>query len=289
MLDPFISSVSPPPQTALLSGQNSLPSQYHERGIVNSMASFDFTLQDKFRESAQIQPNTSTNSSNSLEERDSFESIMDLYSLVMTEVSTQGITNTIFAKVVLNEPCHTLEKIFQSRGEGYDYFVQVIKNFLSNVPYEERAKRYKNVSRVMTEGREDTGERLSREVILDVIQQTKAEMSRMGLTQQVFAKVVLGRTPGIVSQMFKFNGVGYEKHIHTIRNFLTRPAEERHMLYKKGLAPVPWDNQPVRPSSSSTLQRVSVPEGLASEFFVTDNTAAVNQVTNSTFSSFKLE
>ena len=245
------------------------------------MASFDFTLQDKTRENsrcAQIEPNTSASSSNSFEERDSFESILDLYTLVMTEVSSQGITNTIFAKVVLNEPCHTLDKIFQCRGEGYDYFVQIIKNFLSNVPYEERAKRYKSFSRVMTEGREDTGETLSREMILDVIQQTKAEMSRMGLTQQVFAKVVLDRTAGIVSQMFKFNGVGYEKHIHTIRNFLTRPAEERHMLYRKGLAPPPW-----------TLQRAPVPEGLASEFLVTDNAATVNQVTNSAFSSFKPE
>ena len=256
------------------------------------MSSFDFTLQDKTKQSshcAQMEPNTSASNSNSFEERDSFESIFDLYSLVMTEVSSQGITNTIFAKVVLNEPCHTLDKIFQCGGEGYDYFVQIIKNFLGNVPYEERAERYKHLSRMMTEGREDTGETLSREMILDVIQQTKAEMSRMGLTQQVFAKVVLGRTAGIVSQMFKFNGVGYEKHIHTIRNFLTRPAKERHMIYRKGLVPGAWDNQPARLSCSSTLQRAPVPQGLASEFLVTDNAATVNQVTNSAFSSFMPE
>ena len=255
--------------------------RYQESSTLDSTDSYDITLQANpiHRD---IEVNPSDIGRNSYE-----ESIVNLFGLVTTEVSSQSITNTIFSKVVLNEPSNTLDRIFQCRGVGYEYFVQMIRTFLTTVPYEERAKRYKNVSRLITESREDTVDRLSRDMILDVIQQTKAEMSRMGLTQQVFAKVVLGRTAGIVSQMFKFNGVGYEKHINTIRNFLGRPAEERHMLYKKGQAPAPWDNQAVRLSSSSSLQRVTVPEGLASEFLVAETPATVNQITNSAFSSLK--
>ena len=78
---------------------------------------------------------------------------------------------------------------------------------------------------------------LTREETLAVIHAAKAEMHREGLSQMVFAKVVLGRTPGIVSQMFKFNGAGYEKHVHTIRNFLMKPREERRKLYKQCAPP----------------------------------------------------
>ncbi len=78
---------------------------------------------------------------------------------------------------------------------------------------------------------------LTRDETLTVIHAAKAEMHREGLSQMVFAKVVLGRTPGIVSQMFKFNGAGYEKHVHTIRNFLTKPREERRKLYKQCAPP----------------------------------------------------
>ena len=209
------------------------------------------------------------------------QSIQELYSLVANEISDRGITKAIFAKVVLNETAETLDRIFQCKGVGYDYFLQMIRTFLSCIHVEERMKRYRNVARALAEGRENNKTvSVTREEILDVIQQAKAEMSRMNVTQMLFAKVVLGRTAGIVSQMFKFNGMGYEKHIHTIRNFLGRPISERHMLYKKGVAPLPSSSQQSRLPQQTELHRTPLPTGLVQEVQLSENATTVDQVSN---------
>ena len=225
---------------------------------------------------------TSCNSSSTKENNDSLlQSMQELYSLIASEISNRGITKNIFAKVVLNEPGETIDRLFQCKGVGYEYFVRMIRTFLGGIPPEERANRYRNVGRALVNRSENAkAVNLSREEILDVIQQAKAEMSRMSITQMVFAKVVLGRTAGVVSQMLKFNGVGYEKHIPTIRSFLARPVAERRMLYMKGVTPSPSDSQPSRLPLQSELHRTPVPTGLVQEIQVSENVTTVNQVTN---------
>ena len=260
----ILSSIPPSPQTLPVSSLHTFTSQQQAQTNLGNSVALDMTQQAGLRQGIQSEFSSSVISSDPINSNQGslLQSMQDVRAQVFNEITNQGITSTIFSKVVLNEPCDTLNRIFQYSGVGYEHYVQMIESFLASVSPEERAKRYSNVGRVLAETREDVPvDDLSRETILEVIQQTKAEMSRMGLTQMLFAKVVLGRTAGIVSQMLKFNGVGYEKHIHTIRSFLTRPVEERRMLYRKGVAPSTSDNLP----TNFSFPPPTVPLGLLAD------------------------
>ena len=77
------------------------------------------------------------------ETKDTSEEMQGIMARVMKEVTNEGITLEIFAKVVINATNETLKRLFQSGGVGYERYVQMIVSFLDIVPLEERRKRYK--------------------------------------------------------------------------------------------------------------------------------------------------
>ena len=68
--------------------------------------------------------------------------IQELLARVMKEITNEGITMGIFAKVVINATNDTLTRLFQSDGVGYENYVEMIVNFLNTVPLIERRQKY---------------------------------------------------------------------------------------------------------------------------------------------------
>ena len=86
-------------------------------------------------------------------------------------------------------------------------------------------------SRIPTQDATDTVENFTENELQDTLDNIRTELSRESISQQVFAKATMDRTRGILSQMLKHGGAGYERHIATIKRFLQLPREVRREIY----------------------------------------------------------
>ena len=74
--------------------------------------------------------------------------IQELLTQVMKEITNEGITMGIFAKVVINATNETLGRLFQNNGVGYERYVEMIVNFLNTVPLKIRRQKYDQLMNV---------------------------------------------------------------------------------------------------------------------------------------------
>ncbi len=83
----------------------------------------------------------------------------------------------------------------------------------------------------MDQNLEDPIPEYSPEELVHTLQKVKDEMTVMEISQKIFARAALNRTRGILGQMLKHNGVGYERHIAAIKRFLEMPLTKRKQIY----------------------------------------------------------
>ncbi len=65
-----------------------------------------------------------------------------------------------------------------------------------------------------------------------ILNKAKEEIESCKISKAVFARKVLDRSIGILNNVFRYHGKGYEQHVQTIKNFFeTVPFEERYHMY----------------------------------------------------------
>ena len=69
----------------------------------------------------------------------------------------------------------------------------------------------------------------------DILNKIKLEMQKENVTQSIFAGAALGKRSRqtVLSLILTKGGLGYEKHVQTIEQFLALPVEERRRLYEQ--------------------------------------------------------
>ena len=65
-----------------------------------------------------------------------------------------------------------------------------------------------------------------------ILNMAKTEIESCKISKAIFARKVLDRSVGILSNVFRYDGKGYEQHVETIKNFFEKvPITERYRMY----------------------------------------------------------